>query len=116
MYQCANNVFFFFVDCAAEPSVNLLWLVIEFDRGLDLVFYLWVHPIPRPASDPGLLGLTTIHIQMDLADAFVAIIWEKRNPLLIITASEKMSFSRDYSHVQGYRDACQVQDTNKAEG
>jgi hypothetical protein len=47
------------VDCAAEPSVNLLWLVIEFDRGLDLVFYLWVHPIPRPASDPGLLGLTT---------------------------------------------------------
>lgn len=80
------------------------------------MFYLWVHPIPRPASGPGLLGLTTIHIQMDLADAFVAIIWEKRNPLLIITASEKMSFSRDYSHVQGYRDACQVQDTNKAEG
>jgi hypothetical protein len=26
---------FFCVVCAAEPSVNLLWLVIEFDRGLE---------------------------------------------------------------------------------
>jgi hypothetical protein len=28
-------MFFSCVDCAAEPSVNLLWLVIEFDRGLE---------------------------------------------------------------------------------
>jgi hypothetical protein len=90
-------------DETAGASPKLLRLLLEIVRGnvscCRFSFGSTEFENPPPIMD--YWGVTTVHRQMDLADAFVAIVLEKRKPRLIITASEKVSLSCTSSFAAG---------------
>jgi hypothetical protein len=77
----------------AGPAPKLLRLLVEIGRGNVSCcrFSFGSTKIKDPPPIIDYWAVTTVHQQMDLADAFVAVALEKRKPRLIITASEKVS-------------------------